>query len=50
MFQKNERIYHDLIPEQSSLPKIEKLIKGVPLQIPVISHFNTYIYFTGRLR
>ena len=36
MSDKNHRIYFDNIPDDTLLPQIEKIIKGVPLPIPVI--------------
>lgn len=37
---KNKRIYIDQIPDKSSIPKIEKLIKAVKTQCPVKSELN----------
>jgi len=34
MYDKNKRIYFDKIPDVTALPKIDKLIKSVPLQLP----------------
>jgi hypothetical protein len=34
MYEKNRRIYFDTVPEMSALPKVEKLIKVFPLQLP----------------
>jgi len=34
MYEKNQRIYFDNIPDVTTIPQVEKIIKGVPLQIP----------------
>ncbi len=34
MYDKNKRIYFDQVPDVTTLPKIDKVIKGVPLQPP----------------
>jgi len=34
MYEKNQSIYFDPIPDVTALPKIEKLIKAVPLAMP----------------
>lgn len=34
MYDKNTRIYFDQVPDVTTLPKIDKMIKGVPLQLP----------------
>ena len=35
MFDKNNRIYFDQVPDVTSLPKIDKLIKATPLPLPI---------------
>ena len=35
MYSKNQRIYFEVVPEVTTLPKIEKLLKCNPLEIPV---------------
>ena len=34
MYDKNNRIYFDKIPDVTAIPKIDKVIKGVPLPLP----------------
>jgi hypothetical protein len=34
MYEKNKKIYYDQVPDVTTIPKIDKLIKGVPLPLP----------------